>query len=345
MELTYRTRRNLKRGAVIALVAALLLTLVWGCWLVWIRRHIVYTRDGAVLDFALTSRDPGEGQLALPPENTDPVSIYYDDDSEYEIVDISLRQVTGYYITLEMLQNDMDAIHATIDALPVGTAVMMDVKSVRGTYYYNSKIEETYTAAGIDPDAVDALIADIAGRNLYFIAGVPAFCDRNFGALNVDAGLPFVGGDGALWVDDAGCYWLDPTSSKVTEYIGSITKELKALGFDEVVFTHFQFPTSPEIEYAGNKTTAIQEAAEKLVEECAGDRFAVSFLGTGSTVKPVTGRSRLYLTGVEATAAASAAAGYTVEDPAVNILFLTDSFDTRYETFSVLRPIDSAITG
>ena len=345
MELTYRTRRNLKRAGIIVLVAALILAVVWGCWLVWIHRHMVYTRDGAVIDFELTSRDPGEGQLAVPPEAGETVSIYYNDGSEFETVDISLRQVTGYYITTEMLQNDMDTIRATIDALPVGTAVMMEVKSIRGSYYYTTNIEGTYPATGMDLTAVDQLIADIASRNLYFIASVPALRDRNFGAENVGAGLPFVGGNGALWVDDSNCYWLNPTSTKVTDYLASIGRELKNLGFDEVVFTDFRFPDSSEIEFSGNKVTAIQEAAEKLVAECATDRFAVSFLATGSTVQPVAGRSRLYLTGVEATGAAAAAAAYTVEDPAVNIMFLTDSFDTRYEAFSVLRPMDSAITG
>lgn len=345
MELTYRTRRNLKRAGIIALVAALILTLVWGCWLVWIQRHIVYTRDGAVIDFALTSRDPGDGQLAVAPTEGEAVSIYYNDGSEYGAADLTMRQVTGYYITTDMLLNDMDTVRATIPALPVGTAVMMEVKSIRGSYYYTTNLEGTYPATGMDLTAVDQLIADIASRNLYFIASVPAFRDRNFGAENVGAGLPFVGGDGALWVDDSNCYWLNPTSTKVTGYLASLARELKNLGFDEVMFTDFRMPDSSEIDFSGNKVTAVQEAAQYLVEECATDRFTVSFMASDSTVKPVNGRSRIYLTGVEATGAAAAAAAYTVEDPAVNIVFLTDSFDTRYEAFCVLRPMDSAITG
>lgn len=345
MELTYRTRQNVKRGIVIALAAALILMVVWGCWLVWIDRHIVYTREGAVIDFALTKQDPGPGQLAVPPQDGEPVSIYYNDGSEYAVVDTDLRQIAGYYITTDMLQNDMDTIRAAIEALPVGTAVMMEVKSIRGSYYYTTNIQGTYPATGMDLTAVDQLIADIASRNLYFIASVPALRDRNFGAENVGAGLPFVGGDGALWVDDSNCYWLNPTSANVTDYLATIGRELKNLGFDEVMFTDFRMPDSAEVEFSGNKVTAIQAAADYLVAECATDRFTVSFLATGSTVKPVEGRSRLYLTGVSATGAAAAAAGYTMEDPAAGIVFLTDSFDTRYEAFGVLRPMDSAITG
>ena len=342
MELTYSARRKLKRGGIIALVAALVLALVWGCWLVWVERHIVYGRDGAVLDFELTSRDPGEGQLALPPQETEPVSIYYNDGSEVDTVELSMRQITGYSITADMLQNELDTVRNTIASLPVGTAVLMDVKGIRGTFYYTTGIEGAYTAKVMDLEAVDQLIADIAARNLYLIARVPAFRDRNFAVEHISSGLPFVGGNGALWVDSAGCYWLDPTDSAARDYLTKITRELKSLGFDEVLFTEFRFPDTSELDYSGNKVTAIQEAATILVENCATDRFAVSFLATGSTVQPVAGRSRLYLTGISATAAESTAAGYSVEDPAVNLVFMTDSYDTRYEICSVIRPLDMA---
>ena len=181
MELTYRTRRILKRSAFFVLAAALVLTVIWGCWIVWVERHIVYSRDGAVLDFELTSRDPGEGELALPPEDREPVSIYYNDGSELEELDTSMRRIAGFYITADMMANDMDTIRATIAALPVGSGVMMEVKSIRGTFHYSSRIDGAPLTSSLDNEAVDALIADITSRNLYCIASVPAFSDRHYG--------------------------------------------------------------------------------------------------------------------------------------------------------------------
>lgn len=345
MELTYRTRSRLRRGCIIGLIALVVLALIWSCWIIWVERHIVYTRDGAVLDFEQTSRDPGQGQLAVPPGTEDPVSIYYNDGTDFAELDVSLRQISGYYITADMLRNDIDTIRAAIAALPVGSGVMMEIKSIRGTYYYTTNIEGTYTDATMDLTAVDQLIADIASRNLYLIASVPAFRDRNYGAEHISSGLPFVGGNGALWVDDLGCYWLDPTDSGTLSYLETISGELENLGFDEVMFTDFCFPESDQIDFAGNRVTAIQEAAAKLVENCGSDRFAVSFLGTGSTVQPVEGRSRLYLTGVDAARAAATAGTFNVEDMAVNLVFMTDSYDTRYNICSVLHPMDSAAAG
>ena len=342
MELTYHTRRRIRKGVLIGLIVALIALLIWTCWIIWVERHIVYTRDGAVLDFSAASQYPGDGTLAVPPAEQETISIYYNDGSDVVALDTSLRQMRGYYISADMLANDMDTIRATIAALPVGSAVMMEVKSIKGTFYYTSSVEDASLATSIDLAAVDALIDDIASRNLYLIGSVPAFRDRNYGLKNTSCGLPFIGGQGALWLDDSGCYWLDPTKKGTMSYLTDIATELRIKGFDEIVFTDFCFPDSPEIEFSGNKVTAVQEAADTLVESCASDRFAVSFLATDSTIQPVTGRSRLYITNVAAENAATAAAAYAVEDPAVNLVFLTDSYDTRYENYSVLRPMDSA---
>ena len=344
MEMTYETRRRLRRGGVIALVAALILTVVWACWIIWVERHMVYSRDGAMLNFQLTSRDPGEGELAVPPTEGETISIYYNDGSELEEIDTSLRQFTGYYITADMMKEDMDTIRATIAALPVGSGVMLEVKSIRGTYYYTTGIRDADTANNMDIEAVDQLIADIASRNLYLIASLPAFRDRNFGLENPDCGLPYVGGGGALWLDSNNCYWLDPTDRGALSYLGEIIGELKLLGFDEVVFTDFRFPDTDQLDFDGDRVAAIRKAAEKLVDEHATDRFAVSFHISDSTLRSTGQRSRLYLTGVDAAKAAAAAADCTVEDPAVNLVFLTESYDTRFDAWSVLRPMDWAIT-
>ena len=63
-------------------------------------------------------------------------------------------------------------------------------------------------------------------------------------------------------------------------------------------------------------------------------------MATGSTVQPVEGRSRLYLTDVAADSVAGVAAGYGLDNPAAGVVFLTDSFDPRYDAYSVLRPLN-----
>ena len=341
LNITYETRRKLLTAAKITLVVFLIGSVIWGCWMVWLDRHVFYTRDGAVVDFTETSY--GKGTLAQPPEEQVKASIYYDVGVTNEELANMLTRMDGYYIDAEMLVKDIDTVRAAVSVLPVGSAVMVELKNIKGNFYYSTTLEGSKTVKDVDIEAIDRLIADMNERNLYTIATVPAFRDRAYGLSHTNNGLPFVGGGGALWLDDDNCYWLNPGKSGTMTHLQNIAAELRNLGFDEIMFTDFRFPDTNQLDYSGNKSEAIQKAAETLVEKCTTDTFAVSFMTTGSSVQAVSGRSRLYLENVDASAAASAATKQETEDPAVNIVFLTDSFDTRYEEFGVLRPITSFV--
>ena len=62
MSLTYRTKRRLQRAGLIGAILLLVLILVVFCWVIWLERYVVYTSDGAKLDFEL-SANPGAGQV------------------------------------------------------------------------------------------------------------------------------------------------------------------------------------------------------------------------------------------------------------------------------------------
>ena len=343
MKLSFETRRKLILAGKIALVVLAIALVVWACWLVWVDRYVVYTREGARIDYALTEESYGAGTLALPPEEKITASVYFDDGTNTQDYATTLARLEGYYIDYNMLATDIDTVRAAVSVLPVGSAVMMEVKSIKGSFYYSTNISGAKTASSIDAQAVDLLIEDMTSRNLYLIATLPAFRDRAYGLEHTNNGLPYIGGGGALWLDEQNCYWLNPGKSGTINYLTQITEELEILGFDEVMFTDFRFPETDQLDYSGDKAAAIKTAAENLVSKCAGDTFAVSFLASDSTVQAVDGRSRLYLKGVDAADAAAAAAQYSMEDPAVGIVFLTESHDTRYEAFGALRPITSFV--
>ena len=343
LRLSFRNRQNLTRVAKIALIALLILTVVWACWIVWVDRHIVYTRDGAQLDFSLTEESYGEGTLALPPEERVTASVYFDVGQEEKDMATVLTRLDGYYITADMLVEDIDTIRAAVSVLPVGSAVMVELKNIKGNFYYSTQLDGAKTVKDVDIEAIDRLLADMNDRNLYTIATVPALRDRAYGLSHTSNGLPYLGGSGALWLDDQNCYWLNPGKSGTQSYLQDIAAELRDLGFDEVLFSDFRFPDTSELDYSGDKVENLQKAAKALVEKCTTDTFALSFLTTGSTVGTVSGRSRLYLEGVEAANAAATAAKYEAEDPGAQLVFITDSFDTRYEEYGVLRPITSFV--
>ena len=335
MNLSYRTRRRLQALGIAALSLVLVAIFVWLIWLLWLDRYVVYTRDAASIDF---NKPAGQiaGQVAVPPEGDATVPIYYNDGSAAVNTSTELRQMLGFYADGEALRGDIATVTSLIKSLPAGTPVMLDVKNISGYFYYSTQVGTTSSEVNIS--AMDQLIQYLRTSNLYTIARIPAFQDYHFGLNNVPCGLylpSYIG----LWMDDEGCYWLDPDSAGTQNYLIQIITELKSLGFDEVVLTQFRFPVSDGYTYDGDKTEALNSAAANLVSSCASSTFAVSFSGDIGSFTMPEGRCRLYLEDISAVQAADAAALSGVSNTAVNLVFLTEAQDTRFDAYGVLRPI------
>ena len=338
MVIPYRTRRMLKRAGITSLIIFLVAAVIWLCWVLWLGRFMMYTRDeGVKLDFDRSSKDI-TGQEATVPPPSDPVPIYYNEGDNQLNISKELTQMVGYYITTEDLEADVSAIKPQLQKLENGTPVMIDVKSIQGNFYYSSSVSEKRNP-DIDTEAVDALLEYLKLSNFYTIARLPALRDFHYGLNHVSDGLPTAGG--YLWMDDARCYWLNPASQGTMSYLVQIVTELKALGFDEVVFYDFCFPVTDSIVFKQDRQQAIADAAQLLVDTCTTEAFAVSFVG-GTTFAMPSGRSRLYLENATAAEAATLAQESGMEDPSVYLVFLTELHDTRFEAYSVLRPLSAA---
>ena len=335
MTLPYRTRQTLRRFGIALLALLFLAVLVWGCWIIWLSRFVIYTRDGAKLDFSLPEQISA-GQLAVKPKPGEKIPINYSDQNE--TLTTELTQLGGYYVEVSALKEDISAVKSQIQALPAGTPVMIDVKNIYGSFFYSTNVGASYTTT-VDVHAMDELIDFLDSSGMYTIARLPALRDREYGLHHVSDGLPTAGG--YLWMDDDGCYWLNPISSGTLSYLIQITNELKKLGFDEVVFYDFYFPETSSIVYKEDKVQALTTAANTLVASCATDSFAVSFVGNAEFPLPE-GRSRLYVENAEASSAASIAQQTGLENPAVRLVFLTQVHDTRFDQYGVLRPLSAA---
>lgn len=339
MTIPYRVRKFLKNAAAVLLLLTIIAIFVWLIWLLWLDRFVVYTRnEGAILDFNLPAQTPS-GQVAQPPEAGETVSIYYNEGENQINTSTDLTQMAGYYVDLDALKLDISAVRNQILALPTGTPVMLDVKNISGTFNYSSTVSDLRNT-DLDIDAIDALIHLLDSTGMYAIARLPALRDYHYGLNHVPDGLPTAGG--YLWLDSDRCYWLNPASEGTITYIAQIVTELRGLGFDEVVLADFYFPDTDAIVFRGDKNQAIATAAQTLVTSCATDSFAVSFTGRNAAFPLPEGRSRLYLENVAAADAAAIAAQTGLADPAVNLVFLTEINDTRFDTYSVLRPLSSA---
>ena len=115
--------------------------------------------------------------------------------------------------------------------------------------------------------------------------------------------------------------------------------ELRDMGFNEVLLADFRFPKSDKYIFTGDKVAALQSAAATLVSSCAADTFTLSFGVDDPTFALPQGRTRMYLSGVTANGIGQTVAQVTVEDPSVQLAFIAETGDTRYNDYSVLRSL------
>lgn len=342
MNISYKTRKGLRRLSVFLGTLALVGIIIYVGWVVWVGRYITYTREGAKLDMSISTQFP-QGQLALMPTDEGSVEIIYqepltDDSSSQPVVEQT--NIRGYYVGADALA-DIPGIITQLENLSPGTAVMVDMKDIKGNFFYETTIGSK-TSGQIDMEQMSNLLECLRKNDLHAIAKIPAFRDREYGLNNVPQGLARKGGKGSLWMDDEGCYWLDPTKEEVLGYLMRIAMELRGLGFDEVVFTEFRFPSTEKIIFTGDKTEAITEAAKKLVTACASNNFFVSFYSDNFAFPLPEGNCRLYLQNVAAAEIPNVVSEAVTNNPTTQLMFITDLNDTRFDEYCVLRPLDSA---
>lgn len=338
MILPYRTRRFFRGLGIVLLVLALLLVLTWMVWLLWLDRYVVYTRDGAVLDFDLPAQ-VAQGEPALPPEDDFSVSIYYNEGDNIISLSTELTQVAGYYISVEMLENQMDLMMEQLEKLPAGTPVMVEMKDIQGRFLFNTALGPVRSA--IDMDAMENLLRYLRNSELYTIAYFPALRDYYFGLNHVSDGIFLKSGKG-LWMDSDRCYWLSPVSQGTQSYLIQIVSELKLLGFQEVVLGDFSVPQDNGLKFGYNRNESLEAAAKIILEACGTDRFAVSFCVTDPGFTVPGGRARVFMKDQSAADVKNLADLFEFADPAVSLVFITDKNDTRFDAYGVLRPLDTA---
>ena len=338
MTVSYRTRTRARRFFTVVSILLAVILAVWLLWLLWLGRFVVYQRGyGAKLNFSLSAEFPaGSAPAQKPTKHPWPI-VYQDQVSQ---TPTEQTGIAGYYIDFNMLKQNLSTVQAQLEELPAGTAVLVDVKNPKGLFHYSTAVGDKVSGE-VDTAQFDALIEYLTDRNLHVIARLPAFRDRHYGLNNIPSGISYEGGGGALWIDNGGCYWLDPTKDKPLSYLISITKELRNLGFDEVVFTDFCLPNDKTIIFKGDKQQAIADAAATLVDACATETFWVSFTGDAAFPLPQ-GNSRLYMENVPAAEVQNLIEQITTDDPTVHVLFYANSNDTRYNDYCVLRPLETA---
>ncbi len=337
MIFSYKARQFLRRMLVFLLVVAVLVAMALVIGSIWLRRFVVYTPQGAILNMNLPAT-VSPGKVPTPPEKVTVDIAYPQETAPNDQQRPEQQRLAGYYITAKQMKDDLDGLRQQIAQLPAGTAIMLEVKNFWGYFYYSSHLgmgSESFILAEID-----SFIAELTRSDLYVIARLPALRDYEYGLNNIPSGLATK--KGYLWADEDGCYWLDPTDDGTLTYLIQITKELRDLGFDEVLFQDFYVPESSKIVFDADRKEAVEAAAATLVTACGTEQFTVSFLAYRPDLNLPQEHCRLYLASVAAVDVQDVLAQVTAEDLLHNVVFLAETNDTRYDVCGTLRPLELA---
>ncbi len=334
--ISYRSRLRL-RAALTGLAIALVLLIAAAVGVViYLHRYIVYTPDGARLDLDGGLRGALGTEFRV--ETPQPVpGATLAEGSDLEEPAKTLERINGWYADGAMLAAP-SRIREAVSGLTEPAAVCVDVRSIYGNFYYGSAIAGAQTSSSVDPPAVDDLLRDLASNpDVYLIAWLPAFRDSSWALYELDCALSLK--SGALWMDSDGCYWLDPSDDRVIERLESIIHELESVGFDEVVLSDFTFPDDPAIVFDGDRAQALLDTAQKLREDLGqSEDFKLSFSTRERALAPYA--DRFYyrdLDGADVPALTAELEG-AFPDLHNSLVFLTDSRDTRFESFGRLKP-------
>ena len=332
--ISYRRKLFLKKLLRVLLILTGTAAAVSIVLLIYLEPYVTYDRQGAHLDLSGTkSETAGTTEPAARPVVQDAQIVFQEAEPESD----SIADMTGYYITTAMLR-EPDRVLQTLQSLESSCAVMIELKSVYGNFYYSTSIGGASTA-DVGIQAVDEILSYLRSHGFYMIAQIPAFCDSNFALANQSCGLPLA--SGALWMDERACYWLDPADEAVLSYLMQIARELSSLGFQEVAFSEFRFPSSKNISYSSEKTGAqlIEEAAKELTTFFTGSNLTISFV-TDETAFPASACSgRLYIPDVDGSKVEKYVQSYGSASTLSELVFLANSRDTRFEDQATLRPL------
>lgn len=334
MRISYRNKVRLKKffkflGVLLALTVVLAVVA-----LIYLEPYMVYDRDGAHLVLSRPAESTAPTETAAPrPVITDPQIVY----SEDPVEERTILEMGGYYITTSMLKNPQTVLSA-LKELPRGCAVMIELKSRFGNFYYSTDVYGAPLADN-DKSGVDEIIAWINANGFYTIAVISAYSDYTFAIENQSCGLPL--SSGALWWDDYNCYWLDPASETVSNYLMDTVRELADLGFDEVAFSNFDFPDASSIVYSSelSRSEVLEQAAGDLTAMAQGSGVTISFVTEEVDFPHRLASGRLYIPNVDGSRVERYVQSYSDLGNMKELVFMANSRDTRFEGYAQLRPL------
>ena len=251
----YRGKR--KYSWIITLAVFLLvILLILAVWLFYdLQRYVVYDKDGVrlVLPSQRTDTLPPDAdapQGAARPAGPVEVELVVDP-ADYSNVTTGAGQDLAplharYYAFADINERSMDFEHRGLGEY---NALILELKAADGFLCYRSGLALTDSYAVNGTLDLGAALETLRAVNpeVWLVARISAPLDTAMATRNVPAALKKT--DGTVYQED-GQAWLDPYSDTTRDYLGALLRELKALGFDEVLLGGYTCPAGERVQFS-----------------------------------------------------------------------------------------------
>ena len=261
-------RELTKREKTLLLVlVVLVLVLLGAIGYLAVQNYLVYDEAGQVhLELPWGRRDQ-QGQTDTPP--VDDVDI---DRLEPESKLTPVTALHAVRLPDDCLWWGADYIMNTL----APEDMVLAVKRTTGGITYGTSVETpsgVVVETGRPLDCLKSLLA----ADRWTVGHIVCFSDSAFARARTDCALTRE--DGALWYDDQGQAWLDPTDPEVLRYLTALCKECGELGFDEVLLDSFCYPTGGDTAAIanddGDRAQILTDVAKSL-RSCLPEGVALS---------------------------------------------------------------------
>ena len=243
----YKGKRKKRNYAIIPMVVVLALLSLALVAFYGMQKYAVITKDGVSVELPILS----DGSTTVDEEgNTvktfEPVEAAITfDAADYSRVKATAGENLGGLRAIFVPTADLteEKITEYASRLKDGNALVFEMKPRTGQLMWDSKADAAVNyglfTANEYTNALPRIITELKDKGVYLVAQISCCIDDSYASRSTTVALRT--SYGANYTDDNGT-WLDPYNTDVRTYVVQMTRELYALGFDEVVLADVMHP-------------------------------------------------------------------------------------------------------
>lgn len=250
------------------LILVLVLILLAAAAFLIAQRYMVYEMDGSYHFELPFLRRAAAGESA--------VSVRGGKDQELEIVieqppliQEAMKELHARELDVSVLQGGMSR---ALSALEEGTnAVAIRLKTVDGDLLYPSALASATEANAVTGSSIArGAIEELTASDYYTIARLSALHDSRFSFAHMtEASVEQKKYKNYIWYAPDSSFYLAPEKELARQYLAEIAGEVAGLGFNELLFDEFGYPTAGRLNNikTADRTMTQEEALSLLADD------------------------------------------------------------------------------